>query len=148
MATHIDVYTEGGAPSNGQVASVKVGTVDISKLAQGPTAIADLINMFDLDANYQVLQGGYQVLEAADAGVLLDIGLDGGSTFGAAVDATVLAAAEIGTIPTVGTSGVVTIEVNGAVATKGRVKVWLVVANTDDPAEPVPASVRVPPVTP
>lgn len=133
MATHIDVYTEGGAPSNGQVASVKVGTVDLSKLISSPTAIGDIINLFDLDANEQVLQGGYEILEAADAAVVLDIGLDGGATFVAALDATAVAVAAVGAIPAVGTSGTVTVEVNGAAATVGKVKVWLVVANYDDP---------------
>ena len=133
MATHVDVYAEGGAPSNGQVASVKVGTIDLANLVNGPTVIADVINLFDLDANEHVLGGGFEVIEATDAAVTLDIGLDGGSTFGAAEVGTVVTALPIDTIPAVGTSGVVTVEVNGAVATKGKIKVWLVVANISNP---------------
>ena len=147
MAENNEKYTEGGAPSNGQVASVKIGTVDLSLLNDGVgTAIADVVNLFDLNADEQVITGGFEVLEATDDTVFLDIGLDGGSTFGAAEDGTSVTVLVIDTVPAVGVSGKVTIEVNGAAATKGRIKVWLVVANYVDPAEPVPASVRVPPI--
>jgi hypothetical protein len=150
MATNIEVYTEGGAPSNGQVASVKVATVDFSKLNDGAgLAIADVVDLFDLDKSEQVITGGYEVLDKTSATMTMDIGLAGGSTFVNDLDGTsVVVPTVIAAVPALNASGKVTILINTAVATAGRVKVWLVVARFIDPAEPVPASVRTPPVTP
>lgn len=147
MPTNTEVYQNGGSPSNGQVASVRVGTVDLSTLNEGVgTAIGDVINMFDIDANEVVIAAGWEVLEATAATVTLDIGIDGDASFGSAEVGTVVTALAADTVPALGTAGVVTVEVNVAASAVGRIKVWCVVALVDDPAEPVPASVRVPPI--
>jgi len=136
--THVDNYAEGGAPSNGQVASVKVATVDLSKLAAvrdgGEVGIADTINLFDIQANEQFISGGYEIITAMAATAALDIGIDGGVEY---VDGVVT------TVPTtpivaaagwlIGVAGTMTLLTSVAASSVGIIKVWAVVANIDDP---------------
>ena len=135
--THVDVYTEGGAPSNGQVASVKVATVDLSKLADvvngGTVGIADTINLFDIQANEQFINGGYEVITAMATSAAIDIGIDGGVEYVdgdvATADGPIVAAAGWA----VGVTGTMTILTSVAASAVGVIKVWAVVANIDDP---------------
>jgi hypothetical protein len=148
MPINQEVYTEGGAPSNGQVASVRVGTVDLSLLNDGVgTAIGDVIELFDIDANEVVLQAGWAVMEAGTATLTLDIGTTTTATlFGTAEDGATVATKLADALPPLGVAEKIEIVVKTVAATVGRIKVWCVVALVDDPAEPVPASVRVPPL--
>lgn len=132
--THLDVYTEGGVPSNMQVLGVKSGTIDIAKLAAGPAAINDIINLFDLDASEQVVAGGFQIIEATDDVVTLDLGLGGGDTFGDGEIGDTPAISLIDALPAPFTAGTVTIKVLSAIATKGKIRIWLVVAEIADNA--------------
>jgi hypothetical protein len=150
MAINKEVYTTGGAPSNMQVASVKVATVDFSALNDGVgTAIGDDIHLFDIDPLEVVLSAGWAVMEAGDATLTLDIGTTAVPTlFGTAEDGAAEATVIADALPTLGDGDTVQLVTKTVPATTGRVKVWCVVALVADPQEPVPASVRTPPVTP
>jgi len=146
MATYDNWYTEGGVPSNGQVAGVKVCTIDFS---QQTGAQGDVFELFDLDTSEQVLMSGVEVVEASSVAATADVGLDGADEIRSAVQLNTVGAVPGGALAVGTSSGKVTVTIAGAAtATNGRVKVWLVVANFQDPAEPVPVTDRQPPLMP
>jgi hypothetical protein len=148
MAIHNEFYAEGGAPSNMQVASVRVSTLDISQLADGAgSAIGDVVKLFDVDANETVLQAGWQVVEAGPATLTFDVGTTTTpALFGTAEDGATKADLLADALPPLGVADTIQVTLKTIAATTGRIKVWCVVALKADPAEPVPASVRVPPI--
>lgn len=135
MATKTTFYNAGGIPSNGQVVGVKHAIVDLAQDTATPL-VNDIYELFEIGTNELPLAAGYEILTVDAGGGAVEIGIDGDATIDTVADISALASAGDSTAPAF-EAGTVTAQVITAAATTLKIRVWVVVANVQNPAEVV-----------